>query len=292
MQLSRGPDRAIPLTRRGGHLLAEVMDDRLRTHYQFFRSPDGGVVLRFHGLADFVGDDRLTDVVVHVDPTADPDLVQVLTGGALIATRLILDGRLVLHASALQIGLGALAFVGMSGMGKSTMAALGLAAGYTPITDDVLRVELGTDGGTQVWPGSRELRLRETARSIADRSGRPLRTTADGRTAVSIGASGVETVSLHCCVVPFPDREIVRPSVQLLDPFTALQRLLAFPRIVGWCDPTTAAQQFEHLATLCERTPVIEARLPWGPPFSDQLVDELIDRIDAELGTALRGEVA
>jgi hypothetical protein len=288
LRLGRGADRPVPAAPPGPRLLAELADDGLRTYYQFARTDDG-VVLRFRGLADFVGDHGLSEVTVHVDPAADPGLLSVLVGGSVIATRLLLDGRLVLHASALRVGPGAVAFVGRSGMGKSTMAALGMSCGYLPITDDVLRIDLdGTGGGARAWPGGTELRLRETARRLAPTGG-PVRTTADGRTALATGAVVEGPMPLRCCVVPLLDPRATELDVRLLAPSAALLWLLSAPRVVGWQDPETSAQQFHLLASLCERTPVIEARVPWGSAVPDQLVDGLFDRIDELLDISLRG---
>jgi hypothetical protein len=287
LKLELGVAHDVPTDGPEGAVLAELSDDGRRNYYRFVRT-DSGVILRFHGTADFVADAGFTSVTVHIDPEADPALVSVLVGGPLIATKLILDGHLVLHASALNVHNGALAFVGMSGMGKSTLAALGLAAGYAPITDDVLRVDLPASGTPVVWPGSTELRLRPTVHSIVESSSQPRRTTADGRTAMSTGSSFDRSLPLRCCVIPLPDREMTTPSIRVLEPFAALQRMLQFPRIVGWRDPTTSRQQFDHLATLCERIPVIEARLPWGPPFASDLVPRLLGCIEDELEVVLQ----
>lgn len=73
-----------------------------------------------------------------------------------------LRGRLVLHASAVEIGGSAVAFAGPSGYGKSTLAASFHAAGFQSLTDDALIVT--EDGiectaralypGLRLWPSS------------------------------------------------------------------------------------------------------------------------------------------
>jgi hypothetical protein len=69
-------------------------------------------------------------------------------------------GHLALHASAVQIGGGALAIVGPHGAGKSTTAAALVTRGFSLIADDVLHVRRTASGwvaepyayGLRLWP--------------------------------------------------------------------------------------------------------------------------------------------
>jgi hypothetical protein len=77
--------------------------------------------------------------------------------------------RIVLHASAVVTGRGAIAFAGRSGQGKSTLAASLAQEGYSLIADDclVLRVEqecwtaLPSYPGVRLWPSAAGEVLRE-----------------------------------------------------------------------------------------------------------------------------------
>jgi hypothetical protein len=265
-----------------GDVLADLCDPERRQIYSFTRSGDR-LLLRFTGAADVIGDARLRAASAASWPGVDPGVLSVLLPGTVLATRLILDGRLVLHASAFQAGGAAVAVVGRSGMGKSTLAGLALLAGYPLVTDDVLRVDLGT-GGARVWPGATEARLRASAHALlpAFEATGSVRQTADARTAVGRPAGQPPPggpLPLRCCVVPFPTRGAREVRVRRLAPFDAMRRLSAFPRVVGWCDPVTGAQQFQLLGDLCERTPVVEAVVPWGPPFQPDLVHRLVDAL-------------
>jgi hypothetical protein len=74
------------------------------------------------------------------------------------------QGRLVLHGSAVETDGGALAFLGMSGRGKSTLAASFALAGHRLLTDDRLDVEANGRGilarpshpSIRLWDDSRE----------------------------------------------------------------------------------------------------------------------------------------
>jgi hypothetical protein len=269
-------------------VLADLDDPAHRQVYRFTRSKDQ-IVLRFSGVADIVADPLLRHGVARPWPGVDPGVLSVLVPGSVMATRLILDGRLVLHASAFQVGDSALAVVGGSGMGKSTLGALAVLAGYGLVSDDVLRVDCD-DRAVRVWPGAAESRLRPSARAVVPQfaAAGTVRETADGRTAVAHapvregewGLGVVGPLPLRCCVVPFPSRNTTQVEVRRLGPFDALRRLSGFPRVVGWRDPATSAQQFHLLTDLCERIPVVEATIPWGPPFDPEVVSDVVAAVE------------
>lgn len=268
LRLRLGQRTPVPHDAPPGRLLAHLTDDEKRTYYSFARDDDGTLRLRYHGAVELVADAALSDVRADVDPAADPGLVAVLGAGAMLAVRLVLDGHLVLHASAVELDGTAVAFCGASGMGKSTLSALAVLSGWRLLADDVLRVDLGP-AGAEVWPGSSALRLRESASEVAAAFGSRTQPTADGRTAVADGPGPRPhaPVPLAAVVVPRVVRGLAEPAVRRLPPFEALRLLLRFPRVVGWCDPTTTAEQLDRLAAACRQVPVVVADVPWGPPF-------------------------
>ena len=106
-----------------------------------------------------------------------------------------------------------------------------------------------------------------------------MRVTADGRTALRPVSSSVAPLPLAACVVPFPDRTASAASLVGLRPALALQRLAQLPRLVGWQEPSGLRSTFEGLADLVTVVPVLQARLPWGPPFPPSLVQQLLDGV-------------
>jgi hypothetical protein len=68
-------------------------------------------------------------------------------------------GLLLLHASAVAIGDGAVAFAGPRGVGKSTLLAAFVAAGHTAIADDLSLIEAGADLPVRLWAAPGYLRL-------------------------------------------------------------------------------------------------------------------------------------
>lgn len=256
-------------------LLADWRDEDRRVGFVAARTPEG-YRLRIEGLCDFDVSCDLSEVTWKLLPGRDPDLVSVLAAGALLAFRLIMAGHLVLHASAVRARGRGLAFVGASGMGKSTMATLMCAGGATMLTDDIARIDL--EGARAVLsPGAVESRLRPAAVSLKELFSVPgaMRTTSDGRTAMALPGWVDGPVALDAVVVPMPSRDQAELSLTSMSPAQALILLSSFPRLPGWVDTDVLAHQFNRLADLVERVPVYVAVVPWGPPF------------DAETGTQL-----
>jgi hypothetical protein len=270
----------LPLTeeRPPGRVLAHLETDR--PYYTFTVAGTGEHVLRFYRTCDFVIDANLRVARMHVVDGADPEVAGVLAAGALLSYILTMRGEVVLHASAVQIGDAALAFVGRSGMGKSTMAALTCSSGASLITDDVLRVEFG-DQNVTCRLGATELRLRKAAAELAERfpDRPPSRLTGDARDALRMVESNDDGLPLAAIVVPFPDRARTDVDVVRVPAMDAVIALLRFPRLLGWSDAAVLDQQFRDIADLVERVPVFQAYVPWGPPFADELGAEIIEAV-------------
>ena len=273
--LRRGADRSVPTARGEGEQLAELRNSNGKVFYRLTRD-EGRALLRYPGLCDFSGDRDLREVTAHLRPGGDPGLIPVLAAGALLAVHLMLRHRLVLHASAVRLERQAVAFVGASGMGKSTLAAAMCGIGCELVADDVLHV----DGALRVHPGSTETRLRMGARELADAApSHAVRTTADGRLALRPAAQVREPLPLAACVVPRPSREVDAVSVQRLAPGRALLRMCQFPRVLGWTDPASMSFTFQALGDLVESVPVFEATVPWGPPFRREVLSGLLEAV-------------
>lgn len=272
-----------------GHVLLHYETDERRLFTA--TAEESGYRLRFYGTADFVIDSRLSDVVIHAVDGAPQDTLGVLVAGTLLSFLLALRGEPVLHASAVDVDGTAVAFVGSSGMGKSTMATLLCAAGAQLITDDVLRVDL--DGPQpRCYLGATALRLRKSAAELAElfAVAPRQRVTGDGRDSLTMTPATVEHLPLAALVIPVPqhDGETSRPELVRLDRKHGLLALLQFPRLVGWEDAEILDRQLQDLGSLVEAVPVYVARLPWGPPFAPTLARDVI----AGLGLAAPGASA
>lgn len=98
-------------------------------------------------------------ITIYPHDGGDSDLIQFPLMGPVFGTLLSQRGRIVLHASAVEIGGCAVAFVGHKGFGKSTTAAALHARGHALITDDLLPIAVDEDTGPTTWAGYARLSL-------------------------------------------------------------------------------------------------------------------------------------
>lgn len=248
----------------------------LRSERQLYiaTARDDGYLLRFFGTCDIAINRELSRATVAPVEGSDPGVIPVLVSGTLLAFILTVRGAPILHGSAVQVGGAVLAFVGASGMGKSTMATLMSADGARLITDDILRLDLSTKP-PMCSLGATELRLRKAAGDLAARF-REMprrRLTGDDRDALTIGAVGDEAAPLVAIVVPLPDKSSDRtePVIERLGAMDAFLMLSRFPRLLGWEDDEALRSQFQQLGDIVDQVPVYLAVLPWGPPFAPGL---------------------
>ncbi|MCL5271210.1 MAG: hypothetical protein M1457_11840 [bacterium] len=91
-------------------------------------------------------------------PQADPLRAAALITGTLMATLLHQRGFFVVHASVVECAGGAIAFAGLAGTGKSSMAAACCQAGRLLLADDTAAVDCA-GGQPVVMPGAPAFRL-------------------------------------------------------------------------------------------------------------------------------------
>ena len=270
-----GDIRPVPFERPSMDVLAERVVDGV-PWYTFAQCGDD-VVARFYRVADFEIDPTGKRVTVHRDPTTSPEFVAILIAGSVVSFLLSAGGRLVLHASAVEVNGVALAFVGYSGQGKTTVATLLCADGYALVTDDLLPVDVRGDEVTCI-PGGTELRVREKVENLLERftPDTMRRLTADSRHAVAPAATLAERLVLGAVAVPLPDRESNHVKVRRLPAGEAAMTLARYQRIEGWTSPNLLRAQFEAVAAVAGSVPVLEIHVPWGPPFQETLARDIV----------------
>jgi len=274
-----GEVRDVPWERPSTDVIAERVVDGI-PWYSFARRGDR-TVARFYGLADFEIDPSGRCLEYHRDPAADPELLAILIAGTLTAYLLAVTGTLVLHASAVETDGGALAFAGLSGQGKTTLATLLCAEGFPLVSDDLLPV---VADGDVVWcvPSGIELRVREKAGGLVQRfaADTPRRRTVDQRNAVAASTTTAERLPVRAVVIPWPDRGSDRLRARRLGAGEAAFALARYQRVEGWMEADHRRWQFEQLGALVAAVPVLEAHVPWGPPFPESLGDELLAAVE------------
>jgi hypothetical protein len=92
-------------------------------------------------------------------PDATSGLIRLYLLGPVLGLLLHQRGLFVLHASAVALDEGVVAFLGHSGHGKSTTAAALHARGGAVVADDAVALDLAAPGGPAALPGFPQLKL-------------------------------------------------------------------------------------------------------------------------------------
>jgi len=124
---------------------------------RFYRSGEG-YLLRFPDLGDFDVSADGCAVRAWPAPGISEDTMQHLYLNQVLPLALSKQGKIVFHASAVDTGNGAIAFLGESGRGKSTLAASFASGGQRFLTDDALLLD-PAEGGYLIQPSHPSIRL-------------------------------------------------------------------------------------------------------------------------------------
>jgi len=89
----------------------------------------------------------------------DESMLSFAFHGPVMAMLLHLRGRLVLHASCVSVNGQGVAFLGHKMAGKSTTAGAFLRAGHTLVSDDLVGLDLLSQGGASVAPAFGQIKL-------------------------------------------------------------------------------------------------------------------------------------
>lgn len=99
-----------------------------------------GFLLRFPDLADFIISKDGCTLEAWPGPEMSPETLRHLVLDQVLPRVLAHQGRLVVHSGAVRVGQEAIAFIGDTGRGKSTLTASFHAAGYSLLSDDGLEL--------------------------------------------------------------------------------------------------------------------------------------------------------
>jgi hypothetical protein len=125
-----------------------------------FAKLDNNYLLRFPEIADFLVSADGNAVRCYPESNIPLETIRHLLVDQVLPLLLSQLGRVVLHASAVVLPAGAVAFLGKTGLGKSTLTAYLCEQGFPLVTDDCLLLEeQGTQliaipsyAGIRLWP--------------------------------------------------------------------------------------------------------------------------------------------
>jgi hypothetical protein len=110
------------------------------------------------------------EIIVDAAPDAEDRVLRLSILGPALGLLLHQRGLLVLHGSVVASGGEAIAFLGMNGWGKSTIAAALHAKGYDLVADDVAAIAVEQEGGPFVLPGFPQVKLWPEAATLLGES--------------------------------------------------------------------------------------------------------------------------
>ena len=235
---------------------------------RFYRT-GAGYLLRFPGFADFeISKDGHDVAGWAVDGVSDATIDH-LYHNQVLPLALSKRGRVVLHASAIEASGQAIAFVGASGRGKSTLAVAFARDGIPCIADDGLLLD-AEDGSLWTVPGHPSIRLWEDSQRalVGDGAAKApaVSFTPKERLLASdrIAFSGKRRRLGHLYLLgePAADELLDAPLFEPVAPADALVELVRNSFLLETEARDDVARHFERLSAVVEQTPCHVLRYP------------------------------
>jgi len=126
--------------------------------YKFNRLADHSSYVCWEGVGEFLVSAGGHQIIARQFDDASPESFRVYLLGQALSFALVKCGLEPIHATSVVVNGEAVAFLGSSGMGKSTLAACFLEAGYGMLTDDLLILR-PKSGAFIAYPGPSRIKL-------------------------------------------------------------------------------------------------------------------------------------
>ena len=236
--------------------------------YQHAGLPDGSSYVRWQGLFEFLVSADDSQVTYGWSDSASKESFQVYALGQALSFALVKRGLEPLHATAVVVNGSAVAFLGSSGYGKSSLAASFLKAGYQLLTDDLLLLRKAGDR-FYGHPGPPRIKLfPRVAREFlkGSRGGIPMNDQATKLVIPLLEHEGcrVATPLQAICVLSSAPKVAGKRPISLapLPPKEAFVELLrgTFNRLLT--DPDRLQRQFAMVSQLVAAVPVFKLSYP------------------------------
>jgi hypothetical protein len=250
------------------------------------RRRDGGFQLRYADGIAFVVDAGGRHIAGTWPPPWTLDDAATYLLGPVFALALRLRGVTCLHASAVAIAGGAVAFVGPPGAGKSTLAAAFARRGHAVIADDVLPLREGP-GGPWAHPGPARIRLwpESVAALYGAPDALPRLTPSWDKRFLDLTAPGhqLQDRALPLRAIYVLNERGPQPSPRLvpMSPAAALMALVANTQATHLLDGGRRAEEFRALGRLAATVAVRRVVPPDDVGRLHRLCEAIVDDLQA-----------
>lgn len=261
--------------------------------YDRWLTPDGGVtaefhrhaagiLLRFPDQADFVIPADLQQIVCTPVPDMDVSTVNSLFENSVRPAIGNHAGSLNLHGSAVVMGGRALAIMGYSRRGKTTLAGALAREGFPFLTEDVLALSISSSGYL-VSPQRAVLRVFADSAAYLLNSGDPAAERGEKRelAAGSFFPSAEHSVPLGAICILGPG-ETDKVSIRPLDQAGFLAEIMQHSFILDVEDRTALREHFDRLAGLAGHVPCYLLDYPRDFSQLPTVVEAISDRFRRE----------
>jgi len=226
-----------------------------------------GYLIRFPELAEFVVSKDGRDIGVFGGADTPADTIRHLFLDQVFPLSLSLRGELALHAGAIATPAGAVAFLGETGYGKSTIAASFVQAGFPLLSDDCLLVREHNGGivalpsypGLRLWPDAvASLSIDMAgARAVAHYSQKQ-------RVLLAPGCADAGAVPLRRIYVLAPDDAAEAVSIEPLARRDTLIELLTHAYRLELHERRAIATELDRVDRVCRGCAIKRLRFPWA----------------------------
>jgi hypothetical protein len=227
-------------------------------------------LLRFERLADFVISADGRTIRCDARRTTTPETVRHLLLDQVLPAMLAGERRFGVHASAVAVDGAAVAFLGRTGRGKSTLAAAFGLRGAPIVTDDCLVFELSPEGVVAV-PTYPSLRLAPAALERLGTSRRRLHRVAQYTAKLRLGADNAvglrfrqRPISVSRLYLLERDPRARRPRIRPLSRRESYMELMKYRFRLDPRDRTALRRECDQLARLAFALPMARLYIPSG----------------------------
>lgn len=268
--------------------VSPVSDAAGRPATTAWKLADGHLWLTFTARMDFFVNREGTEAWIVLPSAAAFGEAVAHVLGPILGLLLSLRGRTCLHASAVSVGDQTVAFAGLQGVGKSTLAAALAMRGCSVVSDDLVAL---FDRGEAVvaQPGYPRLSLRpQVVPALQEMSGGTLALTPDWDEHVSLDlvASGYmfQRQPAPLAAIYFldePSADGWSSAVETISGREALMRLVGDTWATRLLDPSMRAAELDLLSRLVAQARVRRLRLPFDLAQLSPLCDRIVGDVEA-----------